>query len=281
MQRTDGYAVKCLPESPFVLTIALTTFITILDITTDIMGNHHNQQLLHLELTSVVVSIPIIILRRTKIKTRQKFVLGAFLCLSLVMIIVALTRISAYRLRGVIDLTWQIFWQHMEGCVAMIMASITAFRTAFITVDSRREKVKHQGPSYSMRQRLKAKLMFNRSDEANGSAGQENLPAVPQATLTGMRTFIRKNNRSAGGTTAIWSEHDHLEEDDHKAGKIDQGVVVEWELNQHTHGVRKVRGIRHVCPAWSSKDANIAQIGLRISEELISTWSQLCLICGP
>ena len=38
-------------------------------------------------------------------RVRQKLVLGVFLCLSIAMIGVALTRISAYRLRGGMDLT--------------------------------------------------------------------------------------------------------------------------------------------------------------------------------
>lgn len=165
-----------------------------------------------------VVSIPIIILRKSKMQLRQKLVIGIFLCLSTAMVVVALTRISAYRLRGIIDLTWQLFWQYMEACIALAMASLTTFRTVFITVSSKRnEKKHHQGPSYSMRHRLVAKLSHSRNnrpdDELEKWENEECLPTVPGATLIGMRTFIRRNNRTVGGTAEMRSEYDRLEEE--------------------------------------------------------------------
>lgn len=179
------------------------------------------QQLPHSLIRFAVVSIPIIILRKSKIKLRQKLVLGIFLCLSIAMVVVALTRISAYRLRGVIDLTWQIFWQYMEGCIALIMASLTTFRTAFIIVSSKRNEKKRKGPSYSMHQRLKAKLSRNRSDELEKWANEEGLPTIPGATLTGMRTFIHRKNRPVGGTAEMRFEYDRLEEEHPKGADID------------------------------------------------------------
>ena len=145
-------------------------------------------------------------------KFRQKFVLGIFLCLSTVMAVVALTRISAYRLRGVIDLTWQIFWQHMEGCIALIMASLTIFRTAFVAVSSKRNEPEFRGPSYSMRMRLMTRFKRDRSAELEKPENEEKLPSVPRATLTGIRTFIRRNQRLDGETTVMRSEYDRLEE---------------------------------------------------------------------
>lgn len=137
------------------------------------------------------------------------------------MVVVALTCISAYRLRGVIDLTWEIFWQYIEGCIALIMASVTTFRTAIIAVSSKRNEKKHQGPLYSMRQRLIAKLSRNRSDKFEKWVNEEGLPTVPGATLTGMRTFINRNNRPAGGTAEMRSEYDRLEEDYPKGADMD------------------------------------------------------------
>lgn len=145
---------------------------------------------------------------------RQKLVIGVFLCLSTAMVVVALIRISAYGLRGNIDLTWQLFWLYMEACIALTMASVTTFRTVFITVSSKRNEKKHQRPSYSMRQRLVAKLGGrSRPDELEKWENEEGLPTVPGATLTGMRTFIRRNNRTFGGTTEMRSEYDRLEEE--------------------------------------------------------------------
>lgn len=99
----------------------------------------------------------------------------------------------------------------MEGCIALIMASVTTFRTAFVTVSSKRNEKKRKGPSYSMRQRLKAKLSRNRSDELEKWADEEGLPTIPGATLTGMRNFVHRNNRPVGGTAEMRSEYDRLE----------------------------------------------------------------------
>ncbi|KAL1631267.1 hypothetical protein SLS54_000026 [Diplodia seriata] len=107
--------VKCLPNDTIPRFTAVTAVLTALDVLTDIM----------------VVSIPIAILHRVKTGTRQKAGLGALLSLSLVMVVVAFVRMA-----GIIqpsqknlDVTWEMFWQHVEGCVAVAMGSLTAFRS--------------------------------------------------------------------------------------------------------------------------------------------------------
>lgn len=155
----------------------------------------------------LVVSIPIIILRKTQMKTSQKVSLGVFLCLSCVMAVAALTRAAGYRVHGVIDFTWEIFWQWMECGIAVIMGSAAAFRTLFVQ-DQIKEK--NKGPSYSMRQRLMQR--WKRSYELSLEDGEQNLPQIPSATLSGLRTFLRRNNRSAGATTFMRSEFDDSDE---------------------------------------------------------------------
>ncbi|KAI9876367.1 MAG: hypothetical protein M1830_006661 [Pleopsidium flavum] len=112
------------------------------------------------------------------------------------------------------------------------MASVTAFRTVFVASGSRRSEEKHRGPSDSMRQRLKIKLKSNRRD---GAVDQEDLPTIPRATLTGMRTFIRRNNRPVGETTVMRSEYDFLEDDYHAVRKGDQGIYVKREWTAQSH----------------------------------------------
>jgi hypothetical protein len=62
-------------------------------------------------------------------RLRQKVAVGSFLFLSLVMIAMALVRVS--KMPGVvaIDTPYEIFWQYMEASIAILMASLTAFRT--------------------------------------------------------------------------------------------------------------------------------------------------------
>ena len=83
------------------------------------------------ELTISVVSIPTIMLWQVRMKTAQKLGIGAFLCLSFCMIIVACIRFSGLRVRGSSIDVWQYFWLEVEACVAVCMISLTAFRSVF------------------------------------------------------------------------------------------------------------------------------------------------------
>ena len=127
------------------------------------------------------------------------------------MIVVALIRISGYRMRE-LDLVWQLFWLHMEACIALIMANLTTFRSAFVTIASRKkEEKKKEGLTTSMHRRLLARLnRRKRSDEREKN--EYGLPAIPRVTLTGVRTFIDRNNRSMGDTR---SEYGGEEEEDY------------------------------------------------------------------
>lgn len=72
-----------------------------------------------------------------------------------------------------------------------------------------------------MRHRLVAKRHDRNNrpdDELEKWENEEGLPTVPGATLTGMRNFIRRNNRTVGGTADMRSEYDCLEEGEHPKG---------------------------------------------------------------
>lgn len=101
----------------------------------------------------------------------------------------------------------------MEGSVALMMASVTTFRTAFVAVGAKRNEKKEKIPSYTVRQRLLAKL--------KKAADIEGLPSVPRATLTGMRTFIHRNNRPEDETTMMGSASDRSSEDDRQGLETD------------------------------------------------------------
>lgn len=127
----------------------------------------------------------------------QKLGLGAFLCLSVTMALIALVRIGGYRIQGTIDPTWQVFWQYVEACVAIIMGSATAFRTLFVGENSRKAPKKKL--PYSIRQRLMRKSPPKKDwEDTNG----RHLPTVPSAALSGLRTFIHGHGRNRVGLTS-------------------------------------------------------------------------------
>ena len=51
------------------------------------------------------------------------------------MILIAIIRISGLRTGNSIDVAWEIFWQFMEACIAVLMVSLTAFRSLFVSQD--------------------------------------------------------------------------------------------------------------------------------------------------
>lgn len=66
-------------------------------------------------------------------KLSQKIELAALLCLSIVMIILAIVRMTAYADHPrIMDLTWSAFWIHVEVCVAVFIASISAILPLFV-----------------------------------------------------------------------------------------------------------------------------------------------------
>ena len=140
-----------------------------------------------------------ITLRRAKIKKQQKFALSFFLCLSIVMIVIAIVRISRITHSGILDPVWQGFWQALEPCIALLMASITAFRTIFVSQEMRkRDQKRWVGPSYSRIQRAKQKKVDKEDDMWNYD---HQLPSVPQATFVKLKRFMRHHATIGESTT--------------------------------------------------------------------------------
>lgn len=79
-----------------------------------------------------VLTIPVGLLWKVKIDLRRKLIIGAVLCLSIFMIIIAVVRIAfATSPSGSTDNVWLFFWQIMEATIGVLMVSITAIRSAF------------------------------------------------------------------------------------------------------------------------------------------------------
>ena len=143
----------------------------------------------------LVVSIPIALLWRVRINVRQKIGLAISLCLSLVMVITAIVRISGIKLAGgAIDIVWEAFWIQQECSIAVIMVSASAFRSFFVPNSSRSIAPDPPKPSSYWRKRLLLKRPISDKDDWKG--GNE-LPQIPRATLTGMRSAIREAGMSA------------------------------------------------------------------------------------
>ncbi|KAI1479583.1 hypothetical protein F4774DRAFT_381429 [Daldinia eschscholtzii] len=191
-------------------TLGLTALITVLDILSDIM----------------VVSIPIIVLRGSFLSRSTKLGLAIFLCLSVFMAIYAITRIAGFQYKSLGDDIWEFFWQQAEGAVSVMMASVTAFRTLFVRQTKSTNDTTSQSPIESLFHKFIKRFQFlaraqpHEKPIPDPTVSILRLPKMPPPLFTGLRTFIRRNNRtdaSAATFTTLDSIGDVSEGDYHAA----------------------------------------------------------------
>lgn len=148
--------------------------------------------------------------------------LGIFLCLSICMIVIAIVRVSGLRIqkKNNIDIQWELFWQDVEATVAVIMVSITAFRS-LLSMKALKARENKQRSWVSYRRKLLVRK-FNKVSEDETDI--EQLRSIPRATLTGIRTFINSdktwNSPGATGMTHAASQGDMSGGDIHETHNI-------------------------------------------------------------
>lgn len=160
----------------------------------------------------IVISIPLVLLWKVKIKRQQKIFVGIFLCLSICMIIIAIVRVSGLHKNHNIDPVWTVFWHQVEAAVAIITVSITAFRSllGIKALKSRERKIRERSWFSHHQRKLRARY-FQKSTQDEPTLGQ--LPSIPAATLTGIRTFINDNGVGILGNSEPMGMTHNLDED--------------------------------------------------------------------
>ncbi|KAF2678560.1 hypothetical protein K458DRAFT_480822 [Lentithecium fluviatile CBS 122367] len=176
--RVGKAAIKCAPNlsatSPRVNIVLWLN--AVLDAVTDIM----------------IVIIPIWILRQSQMRTLTKIGLGIFLCLSIFMLICSVIRASGIRGdAGANDYPWTTFWLHAEGCIAVIMGSITVYRSTLIGSNEISDKVRG---FFDRLKRKRGDVEAEDGDvgvmESQGRRYRLKLLRLPGSTLTGLRTMF-------------------------------------------------------------------------------------------
>jgi len=140
----------------------------------------------------IVLSFPIAILWQIRIDILQKAGMGVWLCLSLVMVVIAIVRISGIKLAGgSVDIVWLVFWQQQESSVAVIMVSMSAFRSLFVESGGAAGPRRHpKYPANRWTRRLVRRALGS-EDRHDDLESNMDLPQIPRATLTGMSETIR------------------------------------------------------------------------------------------
>ena len=102
------------------------------------------------------------------------------------MITCAIIRASYTWYAGNIDFPWQLFWRHIEACVAVIMASVTAYRMFVVDMRLRIRRSREA-------QIEKCSKRCPRGVSGGNEKVRSALKAIqfPRPTLTGMRTMLR------------------------------------------------------------------------------------------
>lgn len=145
------------------------------------------------------------------------------LCLTIVMIIVTIIRVSGIKRDSRIDYMWESYWLIMSAEVGIILAAATAFRAFFVARNNK--EVRQPGGQkffwyYDSKQVLKQLFSLStwraksseHSSELQKAQGedlydvqQQNFPMIPQAQLTGIRTFIGNHGRTRNDSAIMRS----------------------------------------------------------------------------
>lgn len=116
------------------------------------------------------------------------FILG----LSIFTIIVSIVRIAGAQFpNGSVDSAWVVFWLQLEAAVAVIIVSITSYRSLFVKEKSTDNK-KSPSPRDVRSSTGYRRKLWSREEkrEEGGKKGGVEMPTLPDPTLTGMRTVI-------------------------------------------------------------------------------------------
>ena len=141
----------------------------------------------------IVLSFPVTLLKEIRIDARQKFVLALSLCLSILMIVVSIVRMSGLRrAKGEVDVIWQAFWQQQEASIAVIVVSVSAFRSLFVARLTNNPPPKGIKQSINDWRKKIARRRLGSTTDDQGNQDSNNLPAVPSPTITGMSSIIRR-----------------------------------------------------------------------------------------
>ncbi|PHH79135.1 hypothetical protein CDD82_2574 [Ophiocordyceps australis] len=150
---------------------------------------------------AAIVSIPIIVIRKSQMSLATKIGYCVFLCLSLFMLACSITRAAGTYYQNALDAPWHTFWLHAEACIGVLMASITVYRSLLTG--------SHTSPrGFRLFMDKLAKLRHHTDGQpgskplsARGRFGRFLLSKIPDAAFTGIYTMFDLAKSPEGTTT--------------------------------------------------------------------------------
>lgn len=185
---TDTHAVKCSSNLGYLRREHGFLYFTVAsDMVTDVMRKQPVPSQEYFSCALTVISIPVIVLRKSSFNLRRKLSIAAVLCLSLLMIAIGLVRAISAGARGTEDQTWNSFWVQIEASVSVIAVCPTAFRSLFLlnnVAENTHDRIVRNPCQRSVLERLWGRT-------------KPSLQSIRvSATLTGMRTVIRGTGKT-------------------------------------------------------------------------------------
>ena len=212
------HPVQCGVGSAGQRTFSLSMSAMILDVIVDLLSNYPSLSTLVVGedwTEPLVLFIPIRLIWQVRIRWTQKAALTLSLCLTIIIIIIAIIRSSSLRVKGKIDPVWALYWQYITAEVGIIMAALTAFRQFFVARSNEKgQQLSELFQQWSSRskqliRRILTPSTWGTKTMSGNTTGKGDgdqsyiLPPVPRGTMTGIRTFINGQGRSKMGASRI------------------------------------------------------------------------------
>ncbi len=148
--------------------------------------------------------MPIWVLWHVQMKRRQKLGLGILLCSNILLVVLACLELSGLRYQDTVDITWLAFTQQLQISAAVLVFSLTAFRSLFTT--EKPKFIAREIKSWYSSIRL---LRGPTKEDIRYGRNQRILSSIPSATLTSVRAFIRRGRRTNTLDTEAGIEYPH------------------------------------------------------------------------
>lgn len=138
------------------------------------------------------------------------------------MIIITAVRVLGFKIKSTYNVLWGLFWHQSEAAIAIMMVSITAFRSLLgLKAQKAREEKAKERYWYTHRPKLLAKYS-NKTTEDESESSQ--LPSIPGAAPTEIRTFVDGNgiwDNSMAMEVSHQFENDTVESASHTPQEIE------------------------------------------------------------
>lgn len=231
----DCCGVQCLGGATRRKTIRYSISQLVLDVFGDLLSkkSSHEYQKSGTDWSGVLY-IPVHLIWKVKIKLLQKVALSFSLCLTVVVIIFTVTRAIGLEWKDKLDVAWEIYFQILAAEVGLILVSMTAFRTLFVSRSPGQHGLSpKKTPTFWKKSKTSLRNLFdlrrwtlNYSKRVSKGQRPESmietfgLPSIPNGGMTGVQTFIGRqevadSDLEAGNKTTrkwwgVWAFAKHV-----------------------------------------------------------------------